>query len=183
MYKYACMYVCIFLSVYVFLCRFMSVCLLMLVVYITIMYIYFVCLLHTMFVGASYLLCFCNYNYCDFFFHFIALPVPVVTITLEGAPVIGESFSIICNAAIKDNLSPNINLAWIYNWSLNNDITITSDSDGSLTLNVDPVQESHEALYTCVAMVTIPDIPQQIIRNATYDFLTLGQFLFYKNKL
>ena len=123
---------------------------------------------------------------CEFFFytfHSIALPVPVVTITLEGAPIIGESFSIICNAAIEDNLSPNINLTWIYSDSRSNGITITSNPDGSLTLNVDPIQESHEGLYTCVARVTIPDIPQQIIRNATYDFSTLGQFLFYKNKL
>ena len=59
---------------------------------------------------------------------------------------------------------------------MSNGITITNNSDGSLTLNVDPVQESHEGLYTCVAMVTIPDVPQQIVRNATYDFSTLGQF-------
>ena len=114
--------------------------------------------------------------------HSIALPVPIVTISREKAPVVGESFSIICNATIEDNLSPNINLTWIYNDSLNNDITITSNSDGSLTLNVDPFRESHEGLYTCVAMVTIPDIPQQIIRNATYDLSTLGQYWFYKNK-
>ena len=59
---------------------------------------------------------------------------------------------------------------------MSNGITITSNLDGSLTLNVDPVQESHEGLYTCVAIVTIPDVPQQIVSNVTYDFSTLGQF-------
>ena len=124
-------------------------------------------------------------NYCHHyindilkFFYSIALPVPIFTITREGAPVIGESFSIICNATIEDNLSPNINLTWIYNDSRSNGIIITSNSDGSLTLNVNPVQESHEGLYTCVATVTIPDVPQQIIRNETYDFSTLGKFQF-----
>ena len=106
------------------------------------------------------------------------MPVPVVTITREGAPVIGLSFSIICNATIiiEDNLLPNINLTWIFDDSMSNGITITDDPDGSLALNVDPVQESHEGLYTCVAMVTIPDVLQQIVRNETYVFSTLGQF-------
>ena len=112
------------------------------------------------------------------FFYSIALPVPIVTITREGAPVIGESFSIICNATIEDKLSPNINLTWVYNDSRSNGITITSNPDGSLTLNVNPVQESHEGVYTCVATITIPDVPQQIIRNETYDFSTLGKFQF-----
>ena len=116
------------------------------------------------------------YEFFFFLFHSIALPVPVVTITRAGAPIIGESFSIICNAAIEDNLSPNINLTWIYNDSRSDGITITSNSNGSLTLNVDPVQESHEGLYTCVARATISDVPQQIVSNATYDFSTLGQF-------
>ena len=71
-----------------------------------------------------------------------------------------------------------MNLTWIYNDSLNNDIIITSNSDGSLTLNIDPVQKSHEGLYTCVAIVTIPDVPQQIAGNETYGFSTLGQFQF-----
>ena len=124
-------------------------------------------------------------KYCmnSSFAHSIALPVPKVTITREGAPIIGESFSIICNATIEDNLSPNINLTWIYNDSWSNDFTIISNPDGSLTLNVDPFQESHEGLYTCVAMVTIPDISQQIIRNATYDLSTLGQCLKYKHNV
>ena len=113
-----------------------------------------------------------------YYFHYIALPVPIFTITREGAPIIGESFFIICNATIEDNLSPNINLTWIYNDSLNNDIIITSNSDGSLTLNINPVQESHEGLYTCVATVTIPDVSQEIVGNETYDFLHLGQFQF-----
>ena len=116
-------------------------------------------------------------------FNSIALPVLTVTITRDGAPVIGESFSIICNATIEDNLSPNITLTWVYNDSMSNGITITSNSDGSLTLNVNPVQESHEGLYTCVAMVTIPDVSQQIVSNETYDFSILGQFWYYKNKL
>ena len=110
--------------------------------------------------------------------HSIALPVPIFTITREGAPVIGESFSIICNATIKDTLSPNINLTWIYNNSMNNNIIITSNPDGSLTLNINPVQELHEGLYTCVTTVAIPDVPQQIVANVTYAFLPLGQFEF-----
>ena len=100
------------------------------------------------------------------------------TITCEGAPVIDESFSITCNATIEDNVSPNINLTWIYNDTLNNDIIITSNSDGSLTLNIDPVQKSYEGLYTCVATITIPDVPRQIVRNETFNFLILGQFQF-----
>ena len=100
------------------------------------------------------------------------------TITCEGAPVIDESFSITCNATIEDNVSPNINLTWIYNDTLNNDIIITSNSDGSLTLNIDPVQKSYEGLYTCVAKITIPDVPWQIVRNETFNFLILGQFQF-----
>ena len=106
------------------------------------------------------------------------MPVPIFTITREGAPIIGESFSIICNAAIEDNLSPNINLTWIYNDSRSDGITITSNPDGSLTLNINPVQVLHEGLYTCVATVTIPDVPQQIVGNQTYAFLPLGQFQF-----
>ena len=106
------------------------------------------------------------------------MPVPIVTITREGVSVIGESFSIICNVTIEDNLSPNINITWIFNDSRSNDITITSNSDGSLSLNVNPVQESHEGLYICFATVTIPDIPQQIVRKEIYDFSTQGQYHF-----
>ena len=111
-------------------------------------------------------------------FHYIALPVPIFTITREGAPVIGESFSIICNAAIEESLSPNITLTWVFDESMSNGITITSNSEGSLTLNINPVQESHEGLYTCFATVTIPDVSQQIVGNETYEISTLGQFQF-----
>ena len=130
--------------------------------------------------------------YCDHliyqshFFYSIALPVPIVTITREGAPIIGESFSIICNATIENKLSPNINLTWVYNDSRSNGIIITSNSDSSLSLNVNPVQESHEGLYTCIATVTIPDVPQQIIRNEKYGISILGQFqivFLYKTKV
>jgi len=108
------------------------------------------------------------------YFHYTALPVPIISITREGAPIIGEEFSIICNATLEDNLSPNIDLVWIYNDTLSNDFTITDNPDGSLTLTVNPVRESHEGLYTCMATVMIPDITQEIVRNETYDFQTLG---------
>ena len=55
---------------------------------------------------------------------------------------------------------------------------ITNNSDGSLTLNINPVQESHEGLYTCAAIITIPDVPQQIVGNETYEFSILGKFQF-----
>ena len=48
---------------------------------------------------------------------------------------------------------------------MSNGITITNNPDGSLALNVDPVQELHEGLYTCVAMATVPDVPQLIVSN------------------
>ena len=142
------------------------------------LFVYLSCM---MCMGVRHLIEITVVNFYKNIFHSIALPVPIFTITREGAPVIGESFSIICNATIEDNLLPNITLTWVFNDSISNGIIITSNLDGSLTLNVDPVQESHEGLYKCVAMVTIPDVPQLIVGNETYDFSTLGQFMLYKD--
>ena len=107
-----------------------------------------------------------------FTFSTTALPVPIVTITTDGAPIVGKNFSLNCSAEFDRNVAT-VNLEWLRDgFSL-----ASSNSDGFLILNIISVSVSDEGTYTCVATLDIAglEVPRNTTANAAYEFLTLGK--------
>ena len=108
----------------------------------------------------------------------IALPVPVVTIVPDGAPIIGKNFTLNCSATFDRSIAM-VSLQWLINGSstYQNRVTVSLNLDGSSTLTVNSVSVSDEGTYECVATLDIAglEVPRNSSSNATYIFSILGK--------
>ena len=108
----------------------------------------------------------------------IAVPVPVATIELTGAPVINNTFTLTCGVSIGDNddLLDFLTISWLSNRSstLPSGTTVSDVSSTSIVLTFDPVSVDQEGVYICVASLNITDVPMVTSDNDSYIFATLG---------
>ena len=94
-----------------------------------------------------------------------------------GIPIVTETFTLTCNVTIPDNVVglANVNVIWLYNETLRDNVTITYNGDNSVSLKFSPVSQDQEGLYTCIATISIPGIPLQRNISRDYTFSTLGK--------
>ena len=109
----------------------------------------------------------------------IALPVPVVTIISDGAPIIGKNFTLNCSAAFDRTVAMVIGLQWLINGSstYQDGVSVSLNSDDSSTLTVNSVSISDEGTYECVATLDIAglEVPRNSSGYTTYIFFSLGK--------
>ena len=108
-----------------------------------------------------------------------ALPVPVVTIVPDGAPIIGKNFTLNCSVTFDRTIAMVIGLQWLINGSstYQDGVSISLNSDDSSTLTVNSVNVSDEGTYKCVATLDIAglEVPRNSSGNAKYIFSILGK--------
>ena len=107
----------------------------------------------------------------------VAIPLPLVEILDLGIPIVTETFILTCNATVPDNVVglTKINVIWLYNEIVRDNITLTYNGDSSASLTFSPVRQTQEGLYTCIATLSIPGIPLQRNTSRDYTFSTLGK--------
>ena len=89
----------------------------------------------------------------------------------------GETFTLTCNATVPDNLVglANVNVRWLYNETIRDNVTMISKGDDSATLTFSPVIQTQVGLYTCIATLSITGIPLQRNNSRDYIFNILGK--------
>ena len=107
----------------------------------------------------------------------VAIPLPSVEIIDMGIPIVDKIFTLTCNATVPDNVVglAKINVIWLYNETLRDNITLTYNGEGSASLTFSPIKQTQEGLYTCIATLSIPGIPLQRNTSRDYTFSTLGK--------
>ena len=92
-------------------------------------------------------------------------------------PIVDKIFTLTCNATVPDNVVglAKINVIWLYNETLRDNITLTYNGDSSASLTFSPVRQTQEGLYTCIATLSVPGIPLQRNTSRDYTFSTLGK--------
>ena len=105
------------------------------------------------------------------------LPLPNVTIIPYRAPIIGEDFSVECDA-VFDQTVATVTFQWLINGSsLYRDGVNISLSNETSTLTVTNVSFSDEGIYTCVVTLDIADVevPNDTVVSKPYEFKALGK--------
>ena len=104
----------------------------------------------------------------------VAISSPSVIIYDIGIPIVNTTFNLTCNATEPDNLVglAIIEVVWLYNETIRNNVTLIYNGDNSATLTFFPVSQDQEGLYTCIATISIPGIPLQRNTSKDYTFST-----------
>ena len=108
---------------------------------------------------------------------FVAIPLPSVEIFDMGVPIADEIFILTCNTTIPDNVAglANVNVKWLYNETIKDNVTLIYNRDNSATLTFSPVNPTQKGLYTCIATLIIPGIPLKRNTSRDYIFNILGK--------
>ena len=128
----------------------------------------------TVIVEGTYVILLNTVNYIP---SLVAVPLPSVEILDMGIPIVNEIFTLTCNATVPDNLVglAIVNVRWVYNETLQDNVTLTYNGDSSASLKFSPVSQTQEGLYTCIATLSLPGIPLQRNTSRDYTFSTLGK--------
>ena len=107
----------------------------------------------------------------------VAVPLPLLAIFDMGIPIVGEIFTLTCNATVPNNVAglANISVRWLYNETIRDNVTLIYNEYNSATLTFSPISQDQEGLYTCIATISIPGIPLQRNISRDYTFSTLGK--------
>uniref|UniRef100_A0A1X7SND3 Ig-like domain-containing protein n=1 Tax=Amphimedon queenslandica TaxID=400682 RepID=A0A1X7SND3_AMPQE len=109
------------------------------------------------------------------------VPLPAVSIDDVGIPVTGDSLQLVCTGTAPANVSSiaTVSVQWLLNGTVFTNDTlegVTVTNSGSMaTLSFSSLNAStHERDdYTCVATLSIPDVPTTETASATNNLLTL----------
>ncbi|XP_019859139.1 PREDICTED: uncharacterized protein LOC109587338 [Amphimedon queenslandica] len=109
------------------------------------------------------------------------VPLPSVSVNDVGIPVTGDPFQLVCTGTAPANVSSiaTVSVQWLLNGTVFTNDTlegVTVTNSGSMaTLSFSSLNAStHERDdYTCVATLSIPDVPTTKTASATNNLLTL----------
>ena len=123
--------------------------------------------------------CFILLNTVTYTPSLVAIPLPSVEILSMGIAIVNETFTLSCNATVPDNLVGLgiVNVIWLYNETIRDNVTLTNYGYSSASLKFSPVSQTQDELYTCtcVAILSIPGIPLKTNFCRDYTFSTLGK--------
>ena len=116
-------------------------------------------------------------NTVNYISSLVAIPLPSVKIFDMGITIVDEIFILTCNATVPDNVVglANVNVRWLYNETIRDNVTLIYNRDNSATLTFSPVSQDQEGLYTCIATLSIPGIPLKRNNSRDYIFNILGK--------
>ena len=89
---------------------------------------------------------------------------PNVAIATNGAQTIGGSYNMTCTVNVLDLLVPNTMIQWVKT-PPNNTIPSPTTANTTSIHYIEALNTSDAGLYTCIAIITIPDIGLTIRSN------------------
>ena len=116
----------------------------------------------------------------------LVVPLPMISVNNVGFPVTGDSFQLVCTGTAPANVSSiaTVSVQWLLNGTVFTNDTlegVTVTNSGSMaTLSFSSLNAStHERDdYTCVATLSISDVPTTKIASTLYSLLTISKYYY-----
>ena len=118
----------------------------------------------------------------------LVVPLPMISINDIGIPVTGDSFELVCTGITPANVSSiaTVSVQWLLDGTVFTndtleDVTVTN-SGSMATLSFSSLNASTHTRddYTCVATLSIPDVPATKTASTTQNLLTLSKYFNYE---